>query len=89
MAAVTRLVILVTNNFWTKILTLGSRHKFLIFFDSQLKERGKDYLARRGDVDEGGILVVVVLVRGGVRTLGRGERLGNPCRKAGIEQMSM
>jgi len=35
-------------------------------------------LARRGDVDEGGILVVVVLVRGGVRTLGRGERLGNP-----------
>ena len=36
------------------------------------------HLARRGDVDEGGILVVVVLVRGCVRTFGRGERLGNP-----------
>ena len=31
--------------------------------------------------------MVVVLVRGCVRTLRRGERLGNPCRKAGIEQM--
>jgi len=34
-------------------------------------------LARRGDVDEGGVLVVVVLVRGGVRPLRRGEGLGN------------
>ena len=58
-------------------------------FDNWGKERGQDYLARRGDVDEGGILVVVVLVRGGVRTLGRGERLGNPCRKAGKKQMSI
>ena len=36
------------------------------------------YLARRGDVDEGGVLVVVILVGGCVCTLGRGERLGDP-----------
>ena len=35
------------------------------------------YLARRGDVYEGGVLVVVILVRGGVGSLWRGERLGN------------
>lgn len=34
-------------------------------------------LARRGDVYEGGVLVVVILVRGGVGSLWRGERLGN------------
>jgi len=35
-------------------------------------------LARRGDVDEGGVLVVVVLVRGSVRPLRRGEGLSDP-----------
>ena len=35
------------------------------------------YLARRGDVYEGGVLVVVILVRGGVGSLWRSERLGN------------
>ena len=35
------------------------------------------YLARRGDVYEGGVLVVVILVRGGVGSLSRSERLGN------------
>ena len=40
------------------------------------------YLARRGDVDEGGVLVVVILVGGSVRTLGRAERLRDPWGKA-------
>ena len=43
------------------------------------------HLARRGDVDEGGVLVVVVLVRGGVRPLRRGEGLGNTWRKTKID----
>ena len=40
------------------------------------------HLARRGDVDEGGVLVVIILVRRCVRALGRGQRLGDPLRKA-------
>ena len=59
-------------------------HKFrTLFLDTQ--ERGKIkgvYLARRGDVDKGGVLVVVILVKGCVRALGRGERLGDSWRKA-------
>ena len=39
-------------------------------------------MARRGDVDEGGVLVVIILVRGCVRALGRGQRLGDPWTKA-------
>ena len=57
---------------------------FEYFLDSQGKEIRQEYLARRGDVDEGGVLVVVVLVRGGVRTLRRGEGLGNTWRKIEI-----
>jgi hypothetical protein len=40
-------------------------------------------LARRGDVDKGGVLVVVILVKGCVRTLGRGERLGDSWTREG------
>ena len=43
------------------------------------------HLARRGDVDEGGVLVVVVLVRGSVRPLRRGEGLSDPWRKIDID----
>ena len=38
------------------------------------------YLARRRDIDEGGVLMVVVLVRGGVGSLGRGQRLSDACK---------
>ena len=48
----------------------------LIFLDRR-EVKGVTYLARRRDIDEGRVLVVVVLVRRGVRTLWRGQRLGN------------
>ena len=41
-------------------------------------------MARRGDVDEGGVLVVIILVRGCVRALGRGQRLGDSWRKTDL-----
>ena len=42
-------------------------------------------MARRGDVDEGGVLVVIILVRGCVRALGRGQRLGDSWRKTDLD----
>ena len=57
------------------------------FLESLISAKGHMkivHLARRGDVDEGGVLVVVVLVRGCVWTLRRGEGLGNTWRKIEI-----
>ena len=55
---------------------------YTVFFggkkqDRVLKHRKGSYLARRRDIYEGGVLVVVVLIRGGVGSLGRGQRLGD------------